>query len=324
MKKGAKGLFIGAGITALTAAAASGVSYLITKTLVREALDRAEPKTIGKVKNKIMGDFAKREEVKKCADLAEKLKCDTSIYQVETTADDGTKLIGHIKECKNAKRIIIAMHGWRSSWVNDFCAIADFWHDSGATVLYCEQRGQGESGGDYMGFGMVERFDCKTWVNYVNENLSNGLPIYLAGVSMGATTVLMASSFEDLENVHGIMADCGFTSAKDIFKHVTEDNLHISYSIREPFVNALSKDRINLTVDGYSTIDALSVTDIPVLFVHGTDDTFVPVNMTFENYKACKSKKRLLIVPGADHGMSYLINKEAYEKAVLDFFKEFD
>ncbi len=324
MKKGIKKLLLGAGITTAATAAVSGVSYLVTKMLVREALDRNEPKTLEKVKSRIVGNFATNPQYDEYIAVAEEFKNDESLKTVETTAKDGTNLVGHLLVNENAKRIIVAMHGWRSSWYKDFCTIKDFWYNEGCTVLFCEQRGQGESGGDYMGFGMTERFDCVDWVNYINENVSDSLPIYLAGVSMGATTVLMASNLEELKNVHGIMADCGFTSPKDIFKYISENNLHISYSIREPFINALSRSMINLSTDEFSTITALSNTDIPVLFVHGTDDTFVPVSMTFENYKACSSKKRLLIVPGAEHGLSYAVDKEAYENITKEFFGEFD
>ena len=73
-----------------------------------------------------------------------------------------------------------------------------------------------------------------------------------------------------------------------------------------------------------STIDALRETMIPVLFIHGTDDHFVPVEMTYENYLACASPKRLFIVPGADHGMSHYVAPDQYEKEVLDFWREFN
>ena len=63
---------------------------------------------------------------------------------------------------------------------------------------------------------------------------------------------------------------------------------------------------------------------VPVLFIHGTDDRFVPIEMTYENYKACVSPKRLLVVPGAEHAMSYLIDKESYEKTVKEFWNDFD
>ena len=79
-----------------------------------------------------------------------------------------------------------------------------------------------------------------------------------------------------------------------------------------------------MSSDGYSSEDALKKTNIPVLFVHGTDDKFVPVEMTYQNYKACNSPKRLLVVPGADHAMSYYIDRQSYENAVKSFWNDFD
>jgi len=74
----------------------------------------------------------------------------------------------------------------------------------------------------------------------------------------------------------------------------------------------------------YSTLDAMAECEVPVLFIHGTDDKFVPVEMTYENYKACKAPKHLLVIPGANHGMSYRVDQEAYEKAVMDFWDKYD
>ena len=61
-----------------------------------------------------------------------------------------------------------------------------------------------------------------------------------------------------------------------------------------------------------------------MLLIHGTGDHFVPVEMTYENYLACGGPRRLLIVPGADHGMSYFTDPERYTAAVLAFWKDFD
>ena len=71
-------------------------------------------------------------------------------------------------------------------------------------------------------------------------------------------------------------------------------------------------------------MEALRNSKIPVLLIHGTDDHFVPVEMTYRNYCACASPKRLLIVPGADHGMSYLVDSEGYQSIVKRFWQEFD
>ncbi len=323
MKKTAKKLIIGTGAALVTLAGIAGAAYKATESLMKIALDREVPKSSPKGKARISGSRKLVEFADSVAEASRNL-LDGGLEEVEITSPDEIKLVGHWHECKDAKRIIVAMHGWRSSWATDFGAVSEFWHANGCSVLYAEQRGQNKSGGDYMGFGMLERHDCLEWVKWVNERTGGKLPIYLAGVSMGAATVLMASGLPMPENVHGIMADCGFTSPHAIWKHVMEKNLHLSYGILGGVANDICKKKINMGANDYSAAHALAHSRIPVLFIHGTDDHFVPVEMTYENYKVCSAPKRLFIVPGADHAMSYYLEKDAYEKNVTEFWKDFD
>ena len=172
-----------------------------------------------------------------------------------------------------------------------------------------------------MGFGLVERHDCLDWINWVNDENNQHLPIYLCGVSMGASTVLMAGGLELPSNVQGIVADCGYTSAQDIWKHVAK-HLHVSYGICGKPVGKMAQRRLCVAMDSMSCPDALKQCNIPVLFIHGTDDRFVPVEMTYENYKACAAPKYLFVVPGAEHGMSYLIDPEGYQMTVRNFWRD--
>lgn len=326
MKKKTRNILIASGAAAVTLAAVGAVSHAITTYLVKVALDREVPKTIKK-SSKARDQLRGYEDLEGIGDML-KAGADALISKqperVEISGFDGEKLVGHWYPAENPKRIIVAMHGWRSSWANDFGAIADFWHDNGCSVLYPEQRGQGESGGEYMGFGLIERHDCLEWVRFINQKTGGILPIYLAGISMGASTVLMASSLDMPENMRGIIADCGFTSPHAIWKHVMENNLHMSYGIRARIVDDMCKKRIKMGAKEYSTTTALAENKLPVLFIHGTDDHFVPVEMTYENYKACIAPKQLLVVPGADHGMSYFINRDEYEKANINFWQKYD
>lgn len=325
MNKKTKWIMIGAGITAATATVAgvaAAVSHRISKFVVDTALDRQGPKPLKGTKNP--NNSVVPEELKaKVRELSEKLK-NSDLETVTITARDGEKLVGHWHHKDTDKRVIIAMHGWRSSWAHDFGAIADFWQDNGSSVLYVEQRGQGESGGEYMGFGMIERYDCLDWIDWVNEKTDESLPIYLAGISMGASTVLMTGGFDLPQNVCGIMADCGFTSAHAIWKHVVEGNTRFSYDVRSKVVDDLCKKKIQVGSQDYTTLDAMKECDVPVLFIHGTDDTFVPIEMTYENYKACNAPKTLFVVPGATHAMSYVVDKHGYEKTVKEFWEAFD
>ena len=317
-----KKFLLGIGGVVAAAAVAATVTDKINRFVVSAALDRKKPKQMenGKPPSNMT---ISRELAEKLEEFSDKLKSE-NLETVEITARDGEKLVGHWYGNKNAQRVIIAMHGWRSSWAHDFGAIADFWHDSGCSVLYAEQRGQGRSGGEYMGFGMIERYDCLDWINFVNKKMQKSLPVYLAGISMGASTVLMTAGFHLPKNVCGIIADCGFTSAHEIWKHVVDSNTVFFYGMHSKAVDNLCKKKISVGTQDYSTLDAMKNCRVPVLFIHGTDDTFVPIEMTYENYKACIAKKRLFIVPGAVHAASYLTDKNGYEKNVKDFWNSFD
>lgn len=324
MKENKKKILIGTGVAAAGVAAATAVSYTMMKKLVDIALDRKTPKASERSKQRLSGSTEVKKLMDRLKTSAEKLE-NCGCQTVELTSHDGERLIGHWHPAENPRRVIVAMHGWRSSWARDFSSIADFWHENDCSVLYAEQRGQGESGGEYMGFGLIERYDCLDWINWVNENGGKELPIYLAGISMGASTVLMAAGLELPENVRGIMADCGFTSPHAIWKHVMQHNLRLPYGgITGIIANDMCKRKIQIGSKEYSCTDALQESTVPVLFIHGTDDHFVPVEMTYENYKACTAPKRLLIVPGAEHGMSYFLNKEGYENETKKFWQDYD
>jgi len=312
-----------AGLAAGAALIAGETAYLTTKVLMRTAFDREEPKLMQRAGNLISGTLVDEEILRRQSEAAEKLAALPS-ETVEITATDGVKLTGHWLACESPERVIIAMHGWRSSWCRDFGMIADFMRENHCAVLFAEQRGQNNSGGKYMGFGVTERYDCREWVRWVIRNRTETLPIYLCGISMGASSVLMAANLGLPVNVHGIIADCGFTSPDEICRHITRDNLHMSYSLRSYAAGRMFSRRNKAGSFKVSTEDALRETTTPVLLIHGTEDHFVPIEMTYRNYIACSSKKRLLVVPGADHGMSYLVDRNGYEAAVRSFWKEFD
>lgn len=323
MDKNTKKVIVISSATAAVVTATLAATYFTTKLLASIALDREAPPVIKKAGNLIAGSKKNDEMNQLVTETSAALEA--KVHEtVSIISSDGIKLTAHWYPCENAKRVVIAMHGWRATWSGNFGVIADFWHDQGCSILFPDQRGQNGSGGDYMGFGLTERYDCLDWVHWAEENTDASLPIYLAGVSMGATTVLMAAGLDLPERVHGIIADCGFTSPAGIWKHVVNKNLHLPYGLRGSIASAICKQKIHMDPGSYSTIDAMKVARTPIIFIHGTDDSFVPISMTYDNYKACVAPKRLFVVPGANHGMSYILNREGYERAVCDFFNDFD
>lgn len=312
-----------AGIAAAATATAAVTSYMVAKNLVSIALDREEPKSAQRAERLISGKQKENAFLQAAEENGRRLAArENETVQIESR--DGVLLTGHWRPHPHAKRVIVAMHGWRSSWSRDFGTISSYWEAQECSVLYAEQRAQNNSGGDYMGFGVLERYDCLDWIDWVNEHCGREMPVYLCGISMGATTVLMAAGLPLPENVRGVMADCGFTSPHAIWKHVTTQNLHLHYGMKGRLADAMFRRRIPSASDKYSTVDALRESRVPILLVHGADDHFVPVEMSYENYLACPGSRRLLVVPGADHGMSYFADPEKYTEAMQTFWAEND
>jgi fermentation-respiration switch protein FrsA (DUF1100 family) len=170
-----------------------------------------------------------------------------------------------------------------------------------------------------MGFGLIERYDCIEWIKWVKENKNDALPIYLCGISMGATTVLMASGLGLPAEVKGIVADCGFTSPRDIIASVYKRVIHL------PAIPSIwATDLFARIIAGFSLFQedsrkSLKNSRIPIIMVHGTEDGFVPCDMTREGYAACVGEKQLFLVEGADHGVSFLVQPERYRQLVTDF-----
>lgn len=237
---------------------------------------------------------------------------------------DGLRLVGsYLPAAGDARGRILLFHGYRSSGLLDFSAALRFYHDAGYDLLLADQRAHGRSEGRFIGLGVLERRDCRDWAEAMNRWFGAGRPMFLAGLSMGATTVLMASGGTLPGNIRGIIADCGFTSPKDIVVHEMHELMHLPRFPLLPIVSLLCRILAGYGFGGYSTLTAMEHNRIPVFFVHGDADGFVPAEMSRQNYAACRAEKRLLIVPGADHGMSWLVDPQDYQRELAAFLTRY-
>lgn len=259
------------------------------------------------------------EEGPQVRELMEQLK-EITAEDVFINSIDGLKLHGRYYHVKDGAPLDIQFHGYNGNAMRDFCGGNKISRESGHNSLLIDQRAHGMSRGKTISFGINERKDCLSWVRYAVERFGEDTEIVLSGVSMGAATVLMASDLGLPKNVKAIVADCGYSSPKAIINKVMRDS-GLPDKLMYPFVwlGAMVFGKFNLTES--SAVSAVSESDVPILIIHGGADDFVPCYMAEEIYKACRSEKKLLIVPGAGHGMSYLVDKDLYEKTVKDFIK---
>lgn len=237
------------------------------------------------------------------------------------TSYDGLRLFGKCYIASADAPWLIMLHGYRSGAERDFCGGLKFGIDSGFNVLLVDQRAHGKSEGKCLTFGIKERYDCLTWINYVISQAGGSCKIALYGMSMGAATVLMAAGSELPKNVACIVADCGYTSPKAIIKKVIRE-MHYPVFPTYALVRLGGMLFGGFDIEEYSAVQAMEKCDIPVLFIHGDDDRFVPCEMGRENHRHCRAEgKKLLIVPNAGHGMSYMSDKKAYLGTVSEFLK---
>ncbi|MEW8956268.1 alpha/beta hydrolase [Clostridium sp.] len=234
-----------------------------------------------------------------------------------------TELRGYyIKAEKNTKNTVILSHGY-SGKAMDMTSFGKFYRESlGFNVLMPDARGHGDSEGNYIGFGWHEREDYKRWIDYIIKNNGEDSNIILHGVSMGAATVMMVSGENNIDNVKGIIADCGYTSAKDILSYQMKKMYGLS---RFPLIyttSFLCKLRSGYFFNEASAIEAVKKTNKPILFIHGKEDKFVPLDMVYRLYESCNSNKKLYIVKGANHANSYFADRKGYLNQVKNFLEE--
>jgi len=243
--------------------------------------------------------------------------------EVSIRSADGLRLSGRfLPAAGDARGTILLFHGYHSAYFVDFSCSAQFYRELGFHLLLIDQRAHGRSEGTYITYGVLERQDCRLWAEFCARRFGPKHPLFLAGISMGASTVLMAAGLPLPPSVRGVIADCGFTSPRDIIREVMTARYHLPAF---PFLYAMdfwARLLAGFSLSGASTVEALSHTAIPVLLIHGTGDRFVPCRMSREAYDACVSEKRLLLVEGAGHASSFLVDTPACTEAVKRFLDQ--
>lgn len=242
---------------------------------------------------------------------------------VHITADDGTSLSARYCHAADDAPVAIIMHGYRATAIRDTMGQVVLCKKLGYNLLLPDQRAHGRSGGHTITMGAQERYDARAWAYWATVRFGGKVPIFMLGVSMGAATVLLASGLDLPENVHGIVADCGYSSIRDITRKCLPKYLpHMPVGPGYAIGKAGAEIFGHFDPDAVDCRKAVAQTKIPILFIHGDADDFVPCSMSRENYDACASEKELLIIPGATHAMCYYYDTPAYTKAVTEFLKK--
>ena len=237
---------------------------------------------------------------------------------VEITSYDGLKLHANYYHNKDGAILAICFHGYRGTPIRDFSGGVKAYLDMGYNVLLVHQRAHKDSEGHTITFGIKESKDCLSWIRYALRRFGTKQKIILCGISMGASTVLLASENKLPKNVKGIIADCPFSSPKAIIKKVCSKDMHIPFFLGYPFVWLGGILFGHFNMNGGDIKKALRNNKLKILLIHGEADTYVPCSMSKEIADNDKNID-IELFPNADHGLSFVIDQPRYEKIVKEF-----
>lgn len=287
---------------------------------------------IGKIKKKafkkvILDDRKDKDKMIKV--LNERFCCDYKDYEnleyeeLEIVSHDGFKLRGYYyNKYKDSKKVMIIHHGYTA---NHYVCLQflDIFFDEGFNVLLVDMRSHGESEGQYITYGYEEQKDLNLWVELIREKIGEDGIIGLHGQSMGGATVLTYGGNYS-KKVDFIIADCAYSNGKEILRYQFKQE-EVPFFPVYNIVNREIRKKCGFDMNKISPIDDIKDKDIPVLFIHGTADTVVPVTMSEEMFKVKKgNKNKLLIIPDAIHVGAYSKDKETYVKAIREFIESLD
>lgn len=243
--------------------------------------------------------------------------------ELAIVSDDGLTLKGYLFRNENeTDKTAVCVHGYNSTGFVDFATVGLRYIRHGFNLLLVTNRACGESSGRWTTFGIKESDDLMKWIDKMTELFPDG-DIILQGCSLGAAAVCMTADKALPMNVKALVSDCSFTSMRDEFTCIIESMMHLP---AKPLIHIMARQfrrHTGCDFDGDSPLKCVSCAAVPMFFVHGEMDRYIPCDNSRRLYEACPTDKELLIVAGAGHAAAHLRGGEDYYRAIFAFIGRF-
>lgn len=233
---------------------------------------------------------------------------------------DALELRGKYYHLRDNAPVDIFFHGYKGHALTEGCGFADIAFSLGHNFILVDERGCMASAGHTISFGIKERHDVESWLNYTVSRFGEDKEINLLGMSMGAAAVLMAAELDLPGNVRHILADCPYSDAGSIIRKVCVDR-KLPDALLYPFIYLGARVFGRFDLAETSAEKAVKNCAVPMLIVHGEKDRFVPAAMSEKIQQANPERIRRVVIPEADHSLSQFVDREGYTSLVKDFLR---
>lgn len=233
--------------------------------------------------------------------------------------NDGARLHAYYVAAPEATRATaVIVHGYTDNAIRMFMLAHLYNHELRYNVLLPDLHYSGLSDGDCFRMGWLDRLDVMRWMD-VADSIFGGTQMVVHGISMGAATTMMVSGEEQRPFVRCFVEDCGYTSVWDEFEHELRGRFGLPAFPLLHVADWLCGVEHGWTFREASAVEQVKKCRLPMLFIHGAADDFVPTWMVYELFEAKPQPKEIWVVPGAAHAVSYRDNRDQYVWRVRNF-----
>ena len=232
----------------------------------------------------------------------------------------------YVRAARPTGRTAVIVHGYTDNALRMLPIGYLYSRQLGYNILLPDLHAHGLSEGDAVQMGWLDRLDIQRWANEARQLFGDSLRTVVHGISMGAATTMMFSGDVERMNVQPpqcFVEDCGYTSVWDEFKGELKNRFGLPAFPLLDIASLFCQWRYGWNFREASALEQVRRCTLPMLFIHGDADTFVPTWMVHPLYEAKPGPKELWLVPGAEHAVSYKENKEEYTRRVKNFVDKY-
>ena len=240
---------------------------------------------------------------------------DTFIY----VTDQNRLHAFYVEAPQPTSKTAVIIHGYTDNAIRMMMIGYMYNRSLGYNILLPDLRYSGESEGSYLQMGWLDRKDVIQWMNVTNQIYGDSTQMVVHGISMGGATTMMISGEPQPDYVKCFVEDCGYTSVWDQFSKELDEQFGLPEIPLMYTSSWLCNWKYGWSFEEASALKQVEKCHLPMLFIHGEKDDYVPTWMVYQLYEAKPQPKELWIVPNAGHATSYKLNKEVYTEKVKQF-----